>query len=144
MDSFDLNRFVKAQAPVIDRVEAELTAGRKATHWIWYIFPQVAGLGASTMAADYAIGSLDEAKAYLGHPVLGSRLRHMTRLMLGHTDKSAKTILGEVDAMKFRSSMTLFREAASEPEDTYLFLAALEAFYGGEPDEKTLALLQGA
>ena len=133
----DLGRFVAAQDRVWADVLAELGAGRKRTHWMWFVFPQLAGLGSSPMAVLYAIGSLDEARAYLAHPLLGARLREATRLMLRHAGTPAEAVLGGIDAMKFRSSMTLFAEAAP---DEPLFGEALGAFFGG-PDTRTLALL---
>jgi uncharacterized protein (DUF1810 family) len=134
----DLERFVAAQERVWPDVVAELADGRKRTHWMWFVFPQVAGLGSSAMAQRFAIGSLDEAREYLAHAVLGARLREATRLMLGHAGTPAEAVLGGIDAVKFRSSMTLFAEAA--PEEA-LFGEALAAFFGGEPDQRTLALL---
>lgn len=134
----DLDRFVAAQAPVWDAVEAELVAGRKRTHWMWFVFPQVAGLGRSAMSARYALDGLDAARAYLAHPVLGARLRRATDLMLAHAGEDAASVLGGVDAVKFRSSMTLF--AAAAPEEPR-FAAALRAFHGGAPDPETLARL---
>jgi uncharacterized protein (DUF1810 family) len=136
-DRFALARFVAAQDRVWPAVVAELRDGRKRTHWMWFVFPQIAGLGSSAMAVAYAIGSLDEARAYLAHPVLGARLREATRLMLGHAGRPAEAVLGGIDAVKLRSSMTLFREAA--PGEA-LFQEALDAFYEG-PDPRTLALL---
>jgi uncharacterized protein (DUF1810 family) len=114
-DPFDLARFVAAQAPVYRRVVAELKAGRKESHWMWFIFPQAAGLGHSAMSVRYAIGSRDEARAYLGHPVLGPRLRECTALV--ETALASRTLIGifgAVDAMKFRSSMELFADAEGE------------------------------
>jgi uncharacterized protein (DUF1810 family) len=133
----DLGRFVAAQDRVWAEVVAELAAGRKRTHWMWFVFPQVAGLGSSPMAVKYAIGSLDEARAYLAHPLLGERLRKVARLMLERAPQPAEAVLGGIDAMKFRSSMTLFAEAA--PEEA-LFRVAIAAFCDG-PDPRTLALL---
>ena len=133
----DLGRFVAAQDRVWAEVVAELAAGRKRTHWMWFVFPQLAGLGSSPMAVRYAIGSLDEARAYLAHPLLGARLREVTRLMLAQARQPAEAVLGGIDAMKFRSSMTLFAEAAP---DEALFREAIAAFYDG-PDPRTLALL---
>jgi uncharacterized protein (DUF1810 family) len=133
-----LERFVAAQDPVWGRVVAELAAGAKRSHWMWFVFPQLAGLGTSAMSVRYALGSAAEAAAYLAHPVLGPRLREATDLMLAHAGTPAEAILGGIDAVKLRSSMTLFRAAApAEPR----FQAALDAFYGGEPDPRTLALL---
>lgn len=137
----DLQRFVDAQAPVYERVRAELAAGAKRTHWMWFVFPQWRGLGFSAMAERYAIGSRDEAAAYLAHPLLGARLRECTALMLGHAGKTALQILGSPDDLKFASSMTLFDAIApAEPG----FARALEAFFGGARDSRTLALLQSA
>ncbi len=136
-----LDDFVAAQDRVWPAVTAELAAGAKRTHWMWFVFPQVAGLGGSEMAVRYAIGSLAEARRYLAHPVLGPRLREATRLMLGHAGRPAATILGGIDALKFRSSMTLFQ--AADPGEP-LFAAALASFADGIPDPRTLALLNGA
>jgi uncharacterized protein (DUF1810 family) len=138
----DLIRFIDAQAPVYGQVVAELTAGRKRTHWMWFVFPQLDGLGHSAMASRYAIGGLDQARRYLADPVLGERLREATRLMLRHAGTQARQILGSPDDMKLRSSLTLFREAAADDEDRTLFSAALGAFHGGEADPLTLDLLR--
>ncbi|HRO10191.1 DUF1810 domain-containing protein [Amaricoccus sp.] len=139
-DATGLERFVAAQDPVWPDVVAELTAGRKATHWMWFVFPQIAGLGRSGMAQRYALASVAEAAAYLDHPVLGPRLRQATGLMLLHAARPAETILGGIDAMKFRSSMTLF--ALARPEER-CFEAALDAFFGGAPDPATLERVAG-
>jgi uncharacterized protein (DUF1810 family) len=136
---FDLERFVTAQAPVYDTVRAELCAGRKRSHWIWFIFPQIAGLGHSTVAHYYAIASLEEAAAYLAHPVLGARLRECSSLVAGIEDRSAGEIFDYPDDMKFRSSMTLFARAA--PDDP-VFKACLDKYFGGEPDRATLQRLR--
>jgi len=120
---FDLERFLDAQAPVIAQAQSELRAGAKRTHWMWFVFPQIAGLGHSAMAQRYAIASLDEAKAYAAHPVLGTRLRDCTALVLAVEDKSAHAIFGSPDDLKFHSCMTLFARAA--PEEP-LFRQALE------------------
>jgi uncharacterized protein (DUF1810 family) len=138
--SRDLERFVEAQTPVWREVIAELEAGEKRTHWMWFVFPQLDGLGSSPMAVRYAIASLTEAQAYGAHRVLGPRLREATGLMLTHEGKAAEAILGATDALKFRSSMTLFHRAA--PEEP-LFARALAAFYGGEEDARTVELLGG-
>jgi uncharacterized protein (DUF1810 family) len=130
----DLVRFLDAQSAFYDRVTQELTEGRKRTHWMWFIFPQLAGLGHSPMAQRYAIRDLDQAARYLADPVLGSRLRDDVRLMASHKDKSALEILGFPDDLKFRSCLTLFAEAASNDPDRALFKQALDQFYGGEPD----------
>jgi uncharacterized protein (DUF1810 family) len=134
----DLEHFVAAQNPVWRQVTTELAAGVKRSHWMWFVFPQIAGLGHSPMAQRYALASRDEARRYLGHPLLGGRLREATRLMLAQAGRPAEAILGGVDAMKFRSSMTLFQAAA--PEEP-LFGQALDTFFEGEPDRRTLALL---
>ncbi len=135
---FDLMRFVDAQAPVYARVIGELRDGKKLSHWMWYIFPQVAGLGFSIMSQRFAIGSRAEATAYLEHPLLGLRLIECTEAMLSHTDRSAHAILGSPDDMKFKSSMTLF-EAVSKKGSP--FSRALSQFFDDERDEKTIALL---
>jgi uncharacterized protein (DUF1810 family) len=135
--SFDLERFVTAQAPVRAAVQAELAAGAKRTHWMWFIFPQLAGLGTSQMSRTYAISGRDEAASYLAHPQLGPFLLACTRLVLAVPDKSATAILGPVDAAKFRSCMTLFAQVSDAPE----FSAALERYFEGKADPATLALL---
>jgi uncharacterized protein (DUF1810 family) len=137
-DSYNLNRFLSAQAPTYDTVLAELRAGRKSSHWIWFIFPQIAGLGRSGMAQQFAITSLNEAKAYLHHPVLGSRLRECTQLVLDVEGRSAEEIFGYPDYLKFRSCMTLFMTAAT---DNALFKSALLKYFDGQPDQLTLDLL---
>jgi uncharacterized protein (DUF1810 family) len=139
-DPFDLQRFVDAQADAIDRVLAELAAGEKRSHWMWFIFPQVAGLGASAMSKRYAIGSLDEARAYLDHPLLGSRLRQCVELTMRHQDRSALQIFGRPDDMKFRSCLTLFDQAAPGG----VFGEALLAFFDGARDAATLGILSRA
>jgi uncharacterized protein (DUF1810 family) len=137
----DLEHFVDAQRPVYARVLDELRSGRKVGHWMWFVFPQVAGLGSSPMSQRYAIGSLDEACAYLAHPVLGARLRECAGLLLATSGRSAEAILGPVDALKLRSSMTLFHRA--QPTER-LFVEVLERFYGGVPDPSTDAILATA
>jgi len=132
-----LDRFVTAQQPVIADVLEELRAGRKRTHWMWFVFPQLQGLGSSPMAQRYGIASLDEARDYLAHPVLGPRLRDCCELMLQVPRLSALEILGSPDDLKFRSCLTLFGLAA--PQDD-LFRRCLDRFYGGQPDPRTLAL----
>jgi uncharacterized protein (DUF1810 family) len=131
---YDLDRFVAEQAHVYNGVLDELRRGRKTGHWIWYIFPQIAGLGYSAMSQRFAIASLDEARAYLAHPVLGSRLRECAEALLGIEGQSAEAILGSIDARKLRSSMTLFHRAA--PDDP-IFVAVLDRFFNGVPDELT-------
>jgi len=138
----DLLRFVDAQAPVYSQVIEELTAGCKRTHWMWFIFPQLRGLGHSAMAQRYAIRDLDQAARYLADPILGTRLRHDVRLMTGCKGKSAIEILGSPDDLKFRSCLTLFGQAASDISDRMLFEEALDQFYEGEPDSRTLELLR--
>lgn len=137
-DPYDLQRFVAAQAPVIAQVLAELRAGAKRTHWMWFVFPQVSGLGASAMARRYAISSLDEAKAYLAHPVLGQRLRDGTQLVLDANGRTAHEIFGTPDDLKFHSSMTLFARAAPGGG---VFRAALQTFFAGRDDPATLERL---
>lgn len=134
-DPFALERFVTAQAAVIDRVLDELRAGRKQSHWMWFVFPQIAGLGRSPTAVHYAIASLDEARAYLAHPVLGARLRACTGLVLDVKGKSAHDIFGSPDELKFHSSMTLFARAAPAEK---LFGDALEKYFAGRADNATL------
>ena len=154
-DRFDLDRFVAAQSDAYPQALAELRAGHKASHWMWYVFPQIAGLGHSAMARRYAISSLPEARAYLMHPVLGRRLVESTVAVLGWSGRrSAETILGGIDAVKFRSSMTLFEAAGCEATEreaaaytdvastgSLPFAAAIDAFHGGVRDPETLARL---
>jgi uncharacterized protein (DUF1810 family) len=137
----DLERFVREQDRDYDHVLAELRRGRKTSHWIWFIFPQIAGLGRSAMSQRFAIASLDEARAYLAHPVLGARLRECAGLLLAIAGRSADQIFGDLDAMKVRSSMTLFHRAApDEPE----FRLVLERFYAGIVDPATDELLRAS
>lgn len=136
---FHLGRFLGAQQAVYRTVLEELRAGRKRSHWMWFIFPQAAGLGHSPMAQRYAIISPLEAKAYLADPILGSRLTECTQAMLSHDTLSAHAILGAPDDMKFRSSMTLFAAISKKGSP---FERALDRFYGSERDEKTLAFLK--
>jgi len=138
--TFDLDRFLAAQDPVIDQVRHELAQGRKRTHWMWFVFPQVAGLGQSAMARRYAIASLDEARAYLAHPVLGLRLSSCTSLVNQVETRSILQILGSPDDMKFRSSMTLF--AVADPGQA-VFQTALAKYFDGAPDVLTLEALGG-
>jgi uncharacterized protein (DUF1810 family) len=138
MTTFDLERFVAAQDPIWPEVLAELRAGRKRSHWMWFVFPQVAGLGRSETARYYAIGSLDEARAYLEHPVLGPRLQESVRALLSVRGRSAAEILGSIDAMKLRSSMTLFHRA--DPDEP-LFRKVLDRCCDGVTDEATDDLL---
>lgn len=137
-DVFELQRFVDAQARNYDLALAELRAGRKDSHWMWYVFPQIAGLGVSAMAQTYAIGSLAEARAYLAHPVLGVRLLECVAAVVAVNGRSAREIFGGPDDMKLRSSLTLFARAA--PGGT-LFRRALDLYFDGEPDPRTLEIL---
>jgi uncharacterized protein (DUF1810 family) len=133
-----LARFLDAQQHQYAAALAELSAGRKQTHWIWFVLPQLRGLGRSQMARDYGIANRAEAARYLAHPVLGPRLIECVNAMLAHSDRSAVEILGSTDAMKFRSCLTLFADVApTEP----VFAQALSVFYEGEPDDETLRLL---
>jgi uncharacterized protein (DUF1810 family) len=135
---FDLQRFVEAQAPIYEQVRAELRAGHKRSHWMWFVFPQIAGLGQSEMARRYAISSLVEAQAYLAHPVLGPRLRDCTGWVNSVEGRSIEDLFGHPDDLKFHSSMTLFARAA---EDPVIFDAALRKYFGGQSDRLTLARL---
>jgi uncharacterized protein (DUF1810 family) len=138
-DPHHLSRFVAAQTDVWPTPLEELRSGRKQSHWMWFVFPQIAGLGMSAMSQHYAIRSRDEAAAYLQHDLLGSRLAETTDAVLGHSGRlTAEEIFGGIDAVKFRSSMTLF-EAVADVDDRYH--RALDAFYGGEADPATLRLL---
>jgi len=136
-DPYDLERFLEAQGPVYSRARAELLAGRKESHWMWFVFPQIQGLGRSRTAHVYAIHSRKEAEAYLAHAVLGSRLLECTRIVNGLPVSSAHAIFGSPDDLKFRSSMTLFAQAGGGAE----FSAALQKFFRGEPDPQTLDIL---
>jgi uncharacterized protein (DUF1810 family) len=140
-DPFALSRFVAAQAPVYERVVRELRGGRKTTHWIWFIFPQMRGLGRSKMAHDFGISSRAEAIAYLNNPVLGARLEACTRLVLAVRDKPLDAIMSFPDDLKFISSMTLFAAVAPDPA---IYVEALARFAGGRPDAETLRLLETA
>jgi uncharacterized protein (DUF1810 family) len=137
-DVYNLQRFLVAQEPVYDTVLDELRAGRKVSHWIWFIFPQITGLGRSGMAQKFAIASLEEAKAYLQHPVLGPRLRACTQLVLNVHGRSAEQILPSPDNLKFRSCMTLFMTATTNNK---IFQDALLKYFHGKPDTLTLDLL---
>lgn len=137
-DPDDLNRFVSAQAGNYADALAELRAGRKRTHWSWYVFPQIRGLGSSAMAVRYALGSVGEAAAYLDHAILGARLRDCVAAMNAHQGISAEQILGDIDARKFHSCLTLFLQAA--PSET-TFQQALVKYFGGKPDAGTLSIL---
>ena len=138
-ENFDLERFVTAQQPLYAQVCAELAAGHKSSHWMWWIFPQLRGLGSSPTAQRFAIGSLAEARAYLAHPLLGARLRECTQLVNGIAGSSAQAIFGYPDYLKFRSCMTLF--AAAAERDDAAFVAALQKYFAGEADPLTRKLL---
>ena len=136
-DPFNLQQFVDAQAPAYPRVIAELRRGRKQSHWMWFVFPQLAGLGHSAMARRFAIATREEAAAYLAHPVLGPRLGECTALVNAVDGRSITEILGSPDDLKFSSSMTLFNEVSGEAE----FARAIAKYYVGKPDQRTLGLL---
>lgn len=139
-DPFDLTRFVVAQTPVYPSVVEELRDGRKRGHWMWYIFPQLRGLGSSPTAVHYGISSLQEARAYLGHGVLGPRLHECTQLVNQVRGRSITEIFGSPDDLKLRSSMTLFALATDDHQD---FITLLDNYYGGEQDALTVAQLRG-
>lgn len=134
---YNLNRFVEAQNNIYEQVVKELRHGRKTSHWMWYIFPQIKGLGYSSIAMYYAISSLDEATEYLNHPILGSRLIECCRILLGLENKTAGDILGSIDAMKLKSSMTLFSLVSDNP----VFNQVLDIYYNGEKDSATLRIV---
>jgi uncharacterized protein (DUF1810 family) len=141
VDPHDLQRFVDAQDSVIETVKDELRSGRKRSHWMWYVFPQVEGLGSSRMSRRYAISSRGEAEAYLSHPTLGTRLRECTAIVNNLEGRSAGEIFGSPDDLKFRSSMTLFEAVADDPTP---FETALERYYDGDRDAKTVKWLDQA
>lgn len=136
-DGLDLQRFVDAQALTYDKALAEVRRGAKRSHWMWFVFPQIAGLGSSAMAQRYAIASLGEARAYLAHPILGARYRQCVTALQDLTSMTAKAVFGTVDALKLRSSLTLFAEASGLP----LFDAAIDRWFGGEKDEASLRII---
>ncbi len=138
----DLERFVEAQRETHAQALRELQGGGKRSHWMWFVFPQLEGLGRSPIAQRFALRSFHEARAYLAHPILGECLRTVTRAVLAHRDRSLLEIFGQPDDMKFRSSMTLFA-AAADPEDAAIFREALDVFCGGEPDPITVQRLAG-
>ncbi|WP_454884894.1 DUF1810 domain-containing protein [Sphingomonas oryzagri] len=141
-DIHHLNRFVDAQATHYDTALAEVRRGAKRSHWMWFIFPQIAGLGSSPMAQHYAISGLDEARAYLDHPVLGPRLREIVSVLRDVEAPDARAVFGAIDAMKLRSSLTLFIHAANPSE--LLFREALDRWFDGVEDPATLERLRGA
>jgi uncharacterized protein (DUF1810 family) len=138
-DPFHLQRFLDAQQPVFDNVCAELAAGKKRSHWMWFIFPQIKGLGQSDIARKFAISSLDEAKDYLRHPILGARLRECSRLVANIKDRTIDDIFGYPDNLKFHSSMTLFAQAGA---DNKIFMECLQKHFAGKLDQLTLEQLQ--
>jgi uncharacterized protein (DUF1810 family) len=137
-DPYNLERFVHAQNPVYEQVCAELRGGHKRSHWMWFVFPQIEGLGYSPVAMKYAVSSIDEAKAYLQHPILGPRLIECTSLVNAVQRETIEEIFGYPDHLKFRSSMTLFSRASPE---TSVFVQALQKYFGGENDALTLQRL---
>lgn len=140
-DPHDLARFVAAQEPGLATVLGELARGEKRTHWIWWTFPQLAALGRSHNAEFYGIADLAEARAYLAHPLLGSRLRACVGLLLSHGGRGPHAVLGSPDDVKVRSCLTLFGEAAEDAADRALFKRGLDVLYEGRPDTRTSALL---
>ncbi len=139
LDPHRLQRFLDAQQVIYETALAEIVAGRKRSHWMWFIFPQARGLGFSPTSEHFGIRSLDEAKAYLQHPVLGDRLVVCTEALLAHVGRSPSSILGTPDDLKLRSSLTLFDVVAEAPRS--VFRSGLDGFFGGLPDERTLAIL---
>jgi len=139
-DPFDLERFTKAQEGIYPRALSELKAGEKRSHWMWFIFPQIDGLGRSSMAIQYAIKSMDEARAYLAHPTLGKRLKECAEAVLAVQGRSASAIMGYPDDMKLKSSMTLFEKAAGDADP--VFGQVLDKYYGKERDHVTLSILE--
>jgi uncharacterized protein (DUF1810 family) len=138
-DPYQLQRFVDAQAGCFTQVRSELAAGQKRTHWMWFVFPQMRGLGSSSMAVRFALSGLDEAKAYLAHPLLGARLRDCTAFVNAAEGRSVGEIFGYPDDLKFHSSVTLFVQASDEE----VFVTALRKYFGGVPDQATIKLLKG-
>ena len=138
ISEFSLQRFVDAQDLVYTQVRGELSAGQKTSHWMWFIFPQIRGLGRSALAERFGIGSIAEATAYLRHPVLGARLKECTQLVLAVEGRTAAQIFGSPDDVKFRSSMTLFAALTDEP----LFKRAIDKYFAGVEDSRTVALLE--
>jgi uncharacterized protein (DUF1810 family) len=141
LDKHDLERFLDAHSGVYEQACAELRAGKKRTHWMWFIFPQIQGLGSSEMAVRYAISSLEEAKAYLEHPLLGSRLRECVGIVLKLEGKLVEEIFGYPDNLKFHSSMTLFAQAATMSEEDLVFSQALDKYFSGKEDPATIQRL---
>ena len=140
-DRYGLERFVRAQESAYEQACAELRSGRKRSHWMWFVFPQIQGLGSSEMAVRYAISSIEEAKAYLEHPVLGQRLRECAEIVVGVEGKTAEEIFGYPDNLKFHSSMTLFAQAAEISEEDLVFSRALDKYFDGREDAGTMERL---
>ena len=140
-DPFNLSRFVDAQRPVYGQVMNELRAGRKTSHWMWFVFPQLKGLGRSEIAMRFGIAHRAEARAYLEHPLLGPRLVECVQALLTHTGASARQILGSPDDLKLRSCLTLFNEVQPQPD---VYQRTLDQFYGGKPDDRTLEMLHAS
>lgn len=138
-DKYDLQRFIKEQQRTYTTAYVELSQGRKSSHWMWWIFPQIVGLGMTATSHKYSIKSLDEAKAFLGHPYLGKNIREISNVLLGLDTNDASRVMGYPDDLKLRSSMTLFAEAAP---DEKVFQKVLDKFYGGKKDERTLTILR--
>jgi uncharacterized protein (DUF1810 family) len=138
-DPFQLQRFIQAQERVYPQVCDELSGGKKRSHWMWFIFPQIRGLGSSETAQRYAISSLKEAEAYLAHPILGARVRECTELVVGVENRTATQIFGYPDDLKFKSSMTLFSRATAENQ---IYVQAIDKYFGGEADSLTLARIE--
>ena len=139
MDNYNLDRFIKEQEQTYSTACAELSRGRKVSHWMWWIFPQIKGLGMTSTSQYYSIQSMGEAKAFLAHPYLGKNIREISSILLGLDTNDASRVMGYPDDLKLRSSMTLFAEAAPEVE---VFQKVLDKFYDGEKDERTISLLQ--
>ena len=139
MDDFNLERFIREQQQTYSAAYAELSQGRKRTHWMWWIFPQIVGLGMTSTSHYYSIKSLNEAKAFLAHPYLGKNIREISNVLLGLNTNDASTIMGYPDDLKLRSSMTLFDEAAP---DEIVFQKVLDKFYDGKKDERTVSILK--
>lgn len=139
-DPLDLKRFTSAQEGIYGNVLKELRRGQKSSHWMWFIFPQISGLGRSSTSMHYAIKSMEEARTYLAHPVLGARLRECSEAVLAVEGRSASAIFGYPDDMKLQSSMTLFEYAADDPDS--VFARVLDKYYGGERDRTTIRLVE--
>ena len=142
-DQYNLNRFVKQQEHSYQRAYEELSQGEKQSHWMWWIFPQIVGLGMTETSIEYSIKSMAEAKAYLKHPVLGKRIREISELILTIKENNASIVFGYPDDLKLRSSMTLFLEASDTDEDRELFQKVLDKYFSGKVDTRTLAILRG-